>query len=142
MAIAWNRELSTGVEWQDIQHKELFNRINGLLDAMTLGLGKEEVGRLFKFLDDYFEVHFNAEESAMLKYDYPGTLTHLAEHAKFIDDITRLKEEAASGPTTSIVIKAQRRVVDWLLNHIGVMDKSLGAFLVKAGEGKSGKGKD
>ncbi len=132
MAIEWSDSLATGVGWQDKQHKELFRRINSLLDAMNVGLGKEEVSRLFTFLDEYFVVHFEAEEQAMNRYRYPGLIAHLAEHMGFIERVSALKDECGAGITTGSVIKVQRLVVDWLVNHIGGVDKALGKFLIDA----------
>ena len=132
MAIEWSESLSTGVDWQDAQHKELFRRINALLDAMNVGMGKEEVSKLFTFLDEYFVVHFDAEEKAMHQLGYGNTLAHLAEHTRFIEDVSSLAREASEGVTTSLLIKVQRRVVDWLINHIGGIDKGLGAAMLKA----------
>lgn len=129
MGIQWSANLSTGIEWQDRHHKELFKRITRLLDAMNLGHGKEEVGSLFKFLDEYIVYHFEAEEQAMSKYDYPGAFLHTAEHTNFIEDISALREEFEKNASSGLVIKVQRQVVDWLLNHIGGPDKKLGAFL-------------
>lgn len=43
MAIEWTDELATGVNKIDNQHKELFKRINNLLDACNQGKGKDEV---------------------------------------------------------------------------------------------------
>lgn len=134
MAIEWSDSLLTGLEWQDFQHKELFSRINSLLDAMDMGLGKDEVLRLFGFLDEYFVTHFDAEEQAMHKYDYPDMLAHLEEHMRFIDDIARLRSDALHGVSTGLVIQVQSRLVDWLINHIGSIDKSLGAFIKEAAE--------
>lgn len=138
MAIEWSESLSTGVDWQDTQHKELFRRINALLDAMNVGLGKEEISKLFDFLDEYFVVHFDAEEKAMHQCGYANTLAHLAEHTRFIEDVSSLAQEAHEGITTSLLIKVQRRVVDWLINHIGGIDKGLGAAILKAA-GKAGE---
>lgn len=132
MAIEWSSNLSTGVEWQDKHHRELFNRVSALLDAMSVGMGKEEVERLFKFLDSYFVVHFEAEKEAMLKYGYPRTAEHIDEHRGFMDDVSMLKKEFHGGSSAGLVIKMQRRVVDWLINHIGGSDKDLGCFLMKA----------
>lgn len=139
LAIEWSPGLSTGVPWQDKQHKELFKRMDSLIEAMNMGRGKEEVSRLLKFLDDYFVVHFEAEEQAMNKYGYPGTVSHLAAHTRFIDDMAVLKGEFAKGPTTTLVIKVQRQVVDWLINHIGGIDKELGAFILKADAANKGR---
>jgi len=133
MSIEWSSSLATGLEWQDRHHKELFKRINRLLEAMTLGYGKDELVKVFDFLDDYFVFHFEAEEQAMSKFGYPGIIPHLAEHTGFIERVAKLREECQKGPSTTLAIRTQREVVDWLINHIGGIDKTLGAFLLKAG---------
>jgi len=97
MAIEWSRNLSTGVEWQDRHHKELFKRVNGLLDAMSVGMGKDELDRVFRFLDSYIVVHFDAEEQAMSKYDFPHAMEHLREHTGFIEAVAALRHEFATG---------------------------------------------
>ena len=140
MAIEWSNSLSTGLLWQDTQHKELFRRINNLLEAMNVGRGKEEVIRLFQFLDDYIVVHFEAEEQAMSRFNYPQMVSHLAEHTRFIEDISKLSAECVENMTTGLVIKVQRQVVDWLINHIGGIDKELGKFLASAESERKGKG--
>lgn len=132
MAIEWNRNLSTGVEWQDRHHKELFKRVNGLLDAMSVGMGKDELDRVFRFLDSYFVVHFDAEEQAMSKYGYPHAVEHLCEHTGFIESVASLRHEFAGGPTAVLVVKVQKLVVDWLINHIGGEDKRLGSHILKS----------
>lgn len=131
MSIEWSRSLATGLEWQDNQHKELFKRISSLIDAMNVGLGREEVGRLFKFLGEYFVVHFNAEDDAMRKYNFPGGTFHMAEHRRFQQDVELIKEECKGNITTGTVIKVQRLVVDWLINHIGGIDKALGEYILR-----------
>lgn len=134
MAIEWSKTLSTGVAWQDRQHRELFKRINTLLEAVTVGLGKEEASRLLRFLEDYIVVHFEAEEQAMNRFNYPATLEHLARHTAFIDEVGRLRSDFAATPTSALVIKIQRVVIDWLILHIGGEDKALGSFILNAGK--------
>lgn len=137
MSIEWTDNLSTGIEWQDRHHKELFKRINRLLDAMNLGQGKDEVSSLFDFLDEYIVYHFEAEERSMSSHGYEAILAHTAEHAHFIDDVASLSAEFRQGATTGLVIKVQRRVVDWLLNHICGPDKKLGEFLLTVSGGRT-----
>lgn len=130
MAIEWSESLSTGIEWQDRQHKELFKRISSLMDAMNVGLGRDEVMRLFRFLDDYFVVHFDDEEQVMNKFGYPGSLQHIEQHTNFIDDIAALRMDAQDkGLSAGVVIQVQRRVVDWLINHIGETDQRFAEFV-------------
>jgi len=132
MSIEWSKSLATGLEWQDTQHKELFKRISALIDAMNVGLGRDEVGRIFKFLDEYFVIHFSAEDEAMKKYNFPGGAFHMAEHRRFQQDVEQIRDECrGNNITTSMVIKVQRLVVDWLINHIGGIDKVLGEYILR-----------
>jgi len=130
MAVLWRNDLSIGVEAIDNQHKELFNRINTLLDACTQGKGAEEVGSVIKFLEEYVVVHFNHEQSLMTKYNYPEYEAHKAMHIKFVEDFSKLKQQfEKEGATINFVIQTNQVVVDWLVNHISRVDKKLGAFL-------------
>lgn len=130
MAILWKEDLATGVEEIDNQHKELFRRINNLLDACTQGKGKDEVLNTIRFLDDYVMVHFTAEEGLQKAYNYPDYTSHKALHAEFIKNISDIKKAIEKeGVGLHLVLRTNRTVVDWLLNHIGQIDKKLGAFL-------------
>lgn len=129
MGIEWSDSFSTGIEWQDLQHRELFRRIDKLMDAMDSGIGREEVLRLFNFLDLYFVIHLDTEEKAMDEYGYPDILRHIEEHTRFIEDVSRLEGEAKKGVTADLIIKTKRIVLDWFINHIGEMDKAFGAFM-------------
>lgn len=130
MAIGWTQDLATGIDWQDRQHKELFVRIDSMTDAMKLGKGKEELDKIIKFLSDYVVFHFGNEEKAMGKFNYPDTALHKAEHTKFSNTFSDFKKQVETAASPSIlVIQIQRLVVDWLKNHIGKVDKLLGAFL-------------
>lgn len=75
MAILWTPDLATKVDEIDSQHRELFKRINDLLDACNQGRGKEEVQKVIRFLEEYVATHFGEEEKYMEKYNYPGTET-------------------------------------------------------------------
>ncbi len=132
MGITWSKILSTGLAWQDAQHIELFKRVDALLDAINKGQGAKEVESLFTFLDEYFVFHFDAEEQAMHGANYIDTTKHMTEHHKFIDDVARLRREGHTGvPPEELTKKMEQVVVDWLVNHIGGMDKELGDFIIK-----------
>jgi hemerythrin len=134
MELRWTSDLSVGVQEIDNQHKELFERINSLRTAMSLGKGRTEIGKTVKFLEEYVVEHFSTEEKYMSRYDYGAYLVHKAEHQAFIKDFSEFKKkleglESQGGITSFLTIDVQHRLVDWLLNHIGKIDKSLGAFL-------------
>ncbi len=130
MAFEWKPALSVGVNDIDDQHKELFARVNKLLDATSQGKGKEEIGKIIDFLGAYVVTHFGTEEKYMLRLQYPHLSSHKAQHQQFLSEFSALKERfEKEGATSQLVILIQRRVCDWLMTHIGGTDKMLGSFL-------------
>lgn len=130
MPIEWTEDLATGVSQIDDQHKELFRRINGLLDACNHGKGKNEVDRVIKFLDDYVVTHFGKEEQYMIDKSFPDYPVHKEQHSQFIKNFSDLKKKLEDeGPGVHIVLMTNRIVIDWFLTHIRKIDTKLGAFL-------------
>jgi hemerythrin len=130
MAIQWTEDLSTGASDIDTQHKELFSRINRLLEACNQGQGRTEVGKTLSFLEEYVLIHFSTEEKIMLDHRYPEYAGHKAQHGHFMSTLDTLKQQfAKEGPSISIVLLTNRTVVDWLRSHIRKLDRDLGAFL-------------
>jgi hemerythrin-like metal-binding protein len=130
MALEWKPELATGFAEIDNQHKELFKRVNDLLNAMRIGKGKDEVGKVLKFLQDYTVYHFGNEENYMKKYNYPEYEGHKAQHTSLINDIQTMKTQfEKDGASSLMAIDIQKELGDWLMVHIGQVDKELGKFL-------------
>ena len=65
----------------------------------------------------------------MERSGYSGRRSHSAEHRKLSEEIAALRSELESGARLALVLKVQRRIIDWFVNHIGNMDKGLGAYL-------------
>lgn len=130
MTFTWTPDISTGVEEIDSQHKELFKRINALLDACAQQKGKEEIGTYLAFLEDYVIQHFSAEEAAMTKAAYAGLAAHKQEHDYFKQRIATIKKEFLEfGATIHVVLLAVRTSGDWLFSHIKKTDREMGAML-------------
>lgn len=126
----WSASLATGVDLIDQQHQELIKRINQLLEACNQGKGKEVVEEMLNFLEDYVKTHFRAEEKLQQDHHYPEYPTHKQLHDQFIQDIGNLKQQFESeGATLRLVVVINRKVVDWLTQHIMRADKALAAFL-------------
>lgn len=132
MPIEWTKDLATGVDEIDNQHKELFRRINNLLEACMQAKGKDEVGNVINFLEEYVIEHFDAEEAIQKQRNYPDHKSHKALHDEFRKNFAELKRQLESeGPGLPLVLHTNRIVVDWLIKHIGRIDKTLGAFIKK-----------
>lgn len=130
MPLVWTQDLSVGVKEIDAQHRELFKRINSLLDAMGEGKGKGEVGRLLDFLEGYVVLHFRTEQSHMARTFYPGYRAHRKEHRDFTRDFQDIKRDLeAKGVNSILVIAVQRRICDWWHEHVSKVDKAFGNYL-------------
>ena len=134
MAFQWDNSLSVGVDIVDSQHKGIFTRVDSLLNSMSKGKGREEIGKVVVFLADYVVKHFKAEEDLMLKHDYNGYAKQKEEHAQFIKDFTNIKKEFdTNGVSTLLVVQVQNKVCNWLKIHIENEDKKIGEFLKAKG---------
>jgi len=123
--ITWDRNLETGNEEIDGQHRELFHRIDRLLAASREKRSREEVAQTLTFLGDYVVLHFAAEERMMAETGYPELEAHRAEHARFVQEFGILyREFKAEGPTTLFIIRVGNRVTGWLREHIYRTDRS------------------
>jgi len=130
MAILWTPDLATGAAEIDDQHKELFVRIDSLLESWKQGRGRGEVDKVIQFLNDYVVFHFGNEERYMDKFGYSSTSAHKAQHEQFVKTFGRLKERfMLQGTSPELLEEANQLLVDWLKNHIRYSDKALALFL-------------
>ena len=122
----WNPSLATGVTVIDSQHKELFNRADALLAGMRAGKPAAELGQMVQFLADYCRTHFSSEERLMRDRKYTGAAEHLKQHAIFNEKFNALVEQfRQKGASPTVAIGLQRLICEWLVTHIGTVDKKL-----------------
>lgn len=130
MPITWSADLATGVEIIDLQHKELFSRVNDLLDACMNGRGAEHVIATINYLRNYVVEHFEMEEEVMRNAQYVGYEQHRALHLAFRDEVEALaKDVHVNGVGAHTVVKVNRAVIDWLNHHIRRVDKTMAMAL-------------
>lgn len=130
MALSWYPALELGIPEVDTQHRELFRRIDLLVEAMMARRGPDELASLFDFLGQYVYEHFSAEETLMRHHAYPALPEHQSEHQRFIEDLKALQREyAAEGGTALLLVKVNGRVSQWLAEHIARTDKAFGEHL-------------
>ena len=129
LALQWSSALSLGVEDLDVQHRELFERVDHLLDAM-LRKDRTEAARLSAYLCDHVGLHFAAEEQLMRDLGFPEVERHAAEHRAFATSMCQLNGAfSEQGPTAELVLRLEREVVAWLRDHVYVSDVELGRFI-------------
>ncbi len=108
--------------------------VNGLVEAMLKGQGRDELGKMLTFLARYVVPHFGAEERLMARYRYPGAALHRRQHADFVEAFTQVKAEFdEQGPTPRLSIAVNQFVCSWLREHVAGSDTELGRFLMSTG---------
>lgn len=130
MTLEWSEDLAVGHPKIDQQHQELIQKFNDFLDACNARHGKDQLGELYQFLDDYVILHFHAEEDLMARYNYPGAMEHRAEHRDFTNRLAGLRSDLEQvGPTVHVLIRTNKALLYWLTNHIKKIDVKLAQFL-------------
>lgn len=130
MRAEFDDTLVTGDEMIDSQHKELIEKINGLLDSCETGNDKVSAVKMLDYLADYTDFHFNAEEKLQEEIEYPGIKEHKSEHDKLRKVVDELHEMLVEeeGPTAAFVDQVNENVIKWLYGHIKSFDRSIAEY--------------
>ncbi len=133
----WSDKLAIGINTIDSQHKELFKRINNLVNAIKQHRCKDEIDNTIKFLEDYARVHFSEEEKHMRETGYAGYEGQRQEHAKYLVALAELKAQASQpriqGASYDLSATTNQVVVDWIVDHILKTDMKFGEYLKNKG---------
>lgn len=130
MAYKWTPNLDTGNATIDTEHKQLIKAINDLLEACSTGHGRDQLASTCRFLNDYTAKHFAHEEQLQMQYKYPDYLNHKRYHEEFKKVVRNLTERLQKeGPTIVLVGEVNRRIGDWLINHIQREDTKVAAHI-------------
>lgn len=128
--IDWTPGLSVGINSIDDQHKRIVRLINELNDNYTKNGTIIEI--IINELIDYTETHFALEEKYFIQYQYPKTVSHIAEHKKLIKTVTDFKSQFDKG---EIILSADMLLFlsSWLRDHIIASDKEYVSFFIEKG---------
>ncbi len=86
---------STGVVWQDFQHKQLMDLFLKLRAAKQDKTDKDIYPYTLAFLAMYVNHHFSLEEEYMDIYCYPDKHLHEDEHRKLVKEIKAFRDKHA-----------------------------------------------
>lgn len=129
--ICWDESLSVGIAVIDEHHRYLFDLVNDLIDVVANKMGARELGRVLKALEQYAQIHFQAEERMMQQYDYPRLDIQVTQHQNFLKRMKGFNEELHQNP-----LIAQFEILvylrDWLVAHIRDEDTQLCALVWQA----------
>lgn len=139
-AFQWNECFVTGVAMVDEQHHELVNIMNRFGEVlMQANEGTQaELERVFVELADYSKYHFQEEETMMhaIGLDSRHVKHHCNEHAKFLQDVTRMHAATALAGREG-ASRLLTYLTNWLAYHILGTDQTMALLIAAAGQGQS-----
>jgi hemerythrin len=126
----WSDSLKIGDETVDMQHKQLVDTYNTLIEACRDGKGEEEIGKTLDFLCSYTVKHFFYEEALQQRVSFPEYEAHKQLHEDFKVKATQLAEAfKKDGYTTGLQITLEAEVGAWLLRHIQFQDSKIAKYI-------------
>jgi len=132
MSIKWSSSLAVGVPAIDEQHRELFDRVDRLVEAMKSSNARE-VARLMDFLGEYVVEHFRMEEGLMQTYGYPQFALHKAAHDRFVADYGEMRRKfEIKGAMSFVTIQVKTWLCDWLVAHVSGTDMTFARWHQRA----------
>lgn len=128
--IKYTADLETKVPKIDMQHKELFKRINDVIALGAKSVSSDETDKTFKLLEEYIETHFRDEEELQRTSGYDKYEWHKGQHRMFAEAYKVLKKEYyQNGPSAAFTLQLSKSIIDWIVKHIKSVDIELGKFL-------------
>lgn len=123
--IPWSNQFSVNVPEMDAQHKKLLGLVNQLHSAMKNQHAQEKVGAIIDSLIQYTIEHFASEEEYMSKHQFEGLEEQKMVHKQFVNKVKSFEADYLAGEA-ALSGDVLKFLSDWLLNHIGKMDKQYG----------------
>jgi hemerythrin len=127
--ITLSKDMETGVEKIDFQHRELINRINNVLMLEEKASSEEETQKTIDYLSEYVVKHFKDEEEIHAANNYPIRAEHKEKHAHFVSDFSKLKAEfKGNSHSMEFTMKLNSSLINWIVKHIKGDDVEFGKF--------------
>ena len=129
--IKWTDSLLIGIELIDNQHKQLVSLTNELYKACKLG--GDELDAVFKEtmsrVVEYVRFHFGVEQEMLQRVKFPNYASHKAEHDSFVKTVLETTKEYGN-IRRFVPNNFCRFLRDWIVGHIGHLDKIYAAYIV------------
>ena len=131
-SLIWKERFSIGVDKIDEQHQQLFEQVNKLISMTQQNKSLTKIKEVLDFLAEYTINHFETEEKIQQQYDYPDYEKHKKIHEDFVAQVKEAKSKVEAGEMGSAdLVKLNKIVSRWLVNHVKGIDQELGAHIAE-----------
>jgi hemerythrin-like metal-binding protein len=118
--------LSVGIPAVDDEHWLLLTLLTRLRAALDAGAAPAVTAELVRVLRRVSGAHFATEERLMREHRYPMATSHLAQHQRFLDELTHWTAAGAPALTRADVEQLEA----WFARHVEIADAPLADWLL------------
>ena len=129
--LTWQERLSIPFPSIDEEHKMLFDLINEFYQSLTTHNRTEQILNLFTQLRSYAQLHFENEETLMLKHKYPRLDIHQVEHQLFIEKIDEFEKQYKNG-RLFLTFEMTNYLKEWITHHVDIIDRDYSNFITNS----------
>ncbi|EXG87484.1 hemerythrin-like metal-binding domain-containing protein [Clostridium sp. ASBs410] len=138
----WKDKYELGVPLIDVQHMELFQRVEIFMKVLRSSAywdeKVEKVNETLEFMNAYVVEHFRDEEAYQEKIGYPGREEHKKIHTDMVNYVLAVTEEyERSGYDEQLMQKFAGRLMAWLINHVAAEDQRIATYAISKGVAKN-----
>ncbi len=143
MPIVWRKQLATGNDIIDRDHKYLFCLFNSIELALTTPDALIYLPVYFEQLFEYSREHFDREEKIQLRVGYPNPAEHKQQHQQILSSLEEINTELqqlVSKDNDEATLKALQTQFnkdllnlsrEWVLEHMIKSDRLMEPYLKK-----------
>jgi hemerythrin len=128
----WQPVYSVNIGIIDRHHRQLFELISQLHDAMRLQKDRTVLVSILHELINRTQAHFTSEEVLMETFGFPARLRHKIEHDWLIATILEFQKRYVGGQV-ELTVELMDFLNVWLANHILGMDQGYRKFFSDLG---------
>lgn len=103
MLMPWSKSNKLGIPVLDKQHRELYEMLNELNDAMAMGYGADVAVNIMNRLVPFIRDHFEAEENVLQLRHSPACRRCCAEHAKKLSMLQFFLRDKDPGDPSDVI---------------------------------------
>ncbi|MDA8230021.1 MAG: bacteriohemerythrin [Magnetospirillum sp.] len=126
-------KVTMGVPVIDTEHREIYEICADFVVAAEAREPSHRLTPIFDRVIDRARSHFRSEEDILDRHGYPTLPTHRAEHERLLAQVENLRarwlEIESEQSRQQLAVDTAAYLLDWLVNHIQVDDRSYQAFL-------------
>jgi len=132
MLMQWSKALEIGHPIIDYDHQMLVNIANDLHHAVRADQGNEAIAQGLQRLVQYIETHFAREEALFSDTSYPHVEKHKKNHRDIENLVRGFLTSFEADPAAVDMGKLLQFLKEWLIKHIGKLDKGYASYVIKA----------